>query len=164
MATPRYVTDKEYRSFRESVPPMVANAMDLGLLTGHSLSAILQLRWKDVEAIGKPREKWALIIGRIRSGNPRRLAITPTIEGVLKTCKLMLPHWPREFVFRLEDGGGVSVGEFNKIWNLYMRRWGGAGAASSRFSFRDIRVKALADQQSARRVTRRRTPRSGSTA
>ena len=161
MAARRLVTDKEFLSFRECVPRMVASVMDLGLLTGHSLSAILQLRWKDVEAIGRPREKWVLIVGRIRSGNPRRLAITPTIEGVLKTCKIMLPHWPREFVFRLEDGRGVSVKEFNMIWNLYMRRWGGVGPGSSRFSFRDIRIKALTDQQTVRRVSRRRTPRSG---
>ena len=164
MAAERYVTDHEFNSFHDRVPEVIAHAMDLSLLTGHGLSALLKLRWKDIEAIGLPRDKWMIVIGRIRSERPRKMKITTTIEEVLKACKRMRPHWPRVYVLRLDDGEGISVKEFKAMWNLYMRRWAGVGMGRPAFAFRDIRMKALADQQTSRTVARRRTPRSGSAA
>jgi len=156
----RYVTDESYREFKGRVPRVIALAMDLSLLTGHDLSALLELRWQDVKAIGLPRDKWVVEIGRLRSEKPRSLQIAAPLEQVLKSCKMMLPHWPREFVLRRDDGGGMSVKEFNAIWNLYMRRW--AGIDRPAFAFREIRTKALFDLQVARKAARRRTPRRGS--
>jgi integrase len=164
MASPRYVTDKELQSFRDCVPPILACAMDLGLLSGQDLSALLLLTWKDVKTVGVPREKWVLTLRRLRSDEPREVSITPSLEKVLKVCRVLPPNWPHQFVLRLDDGRGMSVKEFNVIWKLYMRRWVESGKERTPFAFRDIRIKVLTDQHDARRVSRRRTPRSGSSA
>ena len=161
MAAERYVTDHEFNAFHARVPEVIAHAMDLSRLTGHGLSALLKLRWKDIEVTGLPRDKWMIVIGRIRSERPRKMKLTMTIEDVLKACRRMKPYWPREYVLRLEDGDGISVKEFKAIWNLYMGRWAAVGMGRPAFAFRDIRMKALADHQTARSVARRRTPRSG---
>jgi hypothetical protein len=103
MASRRHVTDKELESYRACVPPMIACAIDLGLLTGHGLSALLVLTWKDVNTVGVPREKWVLRLRRIRSREPRTISITPSLERVLKRCRLLEPEWPHQYVIRLDD-------------------------------------------------------------
>jgi hypothetical protein len=164
MASPRYVTDKEFQSFRDCVPPIFACAMDFWMLTGHNLSALLLLTWKDVKTVGVPREKWVLTLRRLRSDEPRKISITPSLEKVLRVWRVLPPNWPHQFVLRLDDGRGLSVNEFNVIWNLYMKRWVESGKVRTPFAFRDIRIKTLTDQQDARRVSRRKTPRGGSAA
>ena len=159
MTSPRYVTDHEFFSFREVVPLVVASAMDLALLTGHDLAALLALTWKSVKAFGLPREQWAVEIERLFPGHPKSIYITADIETALKACKMMKPLWPREFVLRGKDGLQISEREFKAIWRKYMRRWVEVRDERTAFSFSDIRLKALSDQQDTKRVSRRRTPR-----
>lgn len=164
MARRRYLTDEEFHSFRTSAPPMFQCAMDLGLLTGSELAALLRLTWKDVKTIGVPRREWQMMVSRIRSDEPRKIPITPAIETVLKRCRVLEPNWPHNYVLRLDDGQGFSTRMFNRIWNLYMKGWVLLGNDRTAFAFSDVRIKALTEQQDARRVRRRRTPSGSSTA
>jgi hypothetical protein len=142
----RYLVDRDFNSFRASVPAVVRRAMELSLLTEHGLVAVLAIRWRDVETIGIARERWKVKVGGIRNISPKRLPITPALKGVLKACRVAGPDLPREYVLRLKDGYPLSVSDFNQIWNVYMRRWVARGEIRLAFSFADIRKKALADK------------------
>ena len=149
-----YLTDEDYSSFRGFAPELVEYGMDLSLYTGHGLASILALTWKDVHTVGVPRDQWEMSIAGLRGGK-RKIPITRPLEAVLKKCRVMEPNWPHQYVIRLEaDGKQLSVREFNMIWRLYMNRW--AESPTKQFSFQEIRMKALSDQQNARRVSRRR--------
>ena len=104
--------------------------------------------------MGVPRDRWEIVIAGV-GGAKRKIAITRQIETTLKKCRVMEPQWPHQFVIRFEaDGKRLSIKEFNLIWGLYMRRW--SALPTKQFLFSDIRLKALADSQSGRRVSRRR--------
>jgi hypothetical protein len=149
----RYVTDDDYRSFRDFAPELLKYAMDLSLHTGCGLAAILSLTWRDVHTVGVRRDRWEIVIAGL-SGAKRKIAITQQIESALRKCRVMEPNWPHQYVIRFEaDGERLSVKEFNLIWRLYMRRW--AASPTNQFSFHDIRAKALTDRQLSRRVSRR---------
>ena len=102
-----------------------------------------------------------LTLRRLRSGEPRTIPIAKKIDHILRVCRVMPPSWPHQYVLRFDDGLGISVKEFNVIWKLYMRRRVEVGKGRTPFAFRDIRIKALSDQQDARRTSRRRIPRRG---
>jgi len=156
MGDQRYLADKDFNSFKATVPIVIRNAMDLSRLTGQSLNALLELKWQHVEAIGLPRNRWSVTVGRIRSSHPKTMPISESLEEVLKACKRMKPDFPRQFVLRLENGLPMSCREFNSVWRLYMRRWVLSGTGRKPFSFADIRMKSLADRQYAGLVFRRR--------
>jgi hypothetical protein len=147
MAERRYLVDRDFNSFRSSAPQVVRRAMELSLLTEQGLGALLAFRWRDVQAIGVPRDRWKIVLGRVQSRVPKKLFIGHELEGVLKACRLAEPSLPREFVLRLEDGLPLALRDFNQLWDLYMRRWVARGELRVKFSFADIRKKALADKK-----------------
>jgi hypothetical protein len=104
--------------------------------------------------VGVRRDRWEIVIAGM-SGAKRKIAITRDIEITLRKCRVTEPNWPHQYVIRFEaDGKRLSIKEFNLIWGLYMQRW--SALPAKQFSFRDIRMKVLADRQSSRRISRRR--------
>jgi len=152
MVERRYLVDRDFNSFRAMVPAVVRQAMELSYLTGQGLTSLLALQWRDVKAIGLPRNQWTVDLGRVLSLCPRTIPISDALEAVLKDCKRMKPDLPRHFVLRLEDGYQITSGDFNGIWRIYMRRWKVRGEGRLAFSFGDIRKKVLADKNRGRSV------------
>lgn len=142
----RYVTNDEFDRFRALCCPQVQIAMDLALLTGQRQGDIIGLTWKQVRAIGLPRDKWHLEIDQGKTGKKLAIMISPALEVVLKRAKLMLPYWPREHVIRTKWGKRYSEDGFRALWQRNVRVWEKAG--NSRYHFHDLRAKSISDNQS----------------
>jgi len=142
----RYVTDEEFQAFRAGCCQAVQIAMDLALLTGQRQGDIIGLTWKQVRAIGLPRDKWHLEIDQGKTGKKLAIMISPALETVLKRAKLALPHWPRENVIRTKWGKAYTPDGFRALWQREVRRWEAAG--NSRWHFHDLRAKSISDNES----------------
>jgi integrase len=147
----RYVTTEEFDAFRATCCAQVQIAMDLALLTGQRQGDIVGLTWKQVRAIGLPRDKWHIEIDQGKTGKKLAIMISPAVETVLKRAKLMLPHWPREYVIRTNPKYGAkglrySEDGFRAMWQRSMRAWEDAG--NERWHFHDIRAKSISDNLS----------------
>jgi integrase len=142
----RYVTDEEFNAFRAICCPQVQIAMDLALLTGQRQGDLVRLTWKQIRAIGLPREQWHIEIDQGKTGKKLAVMISPTIETALKRAKVMLPHWPREHVLRTKWGKQYTEDGFRAMWQRYCRTWEKMG--HERFHFHDLRAKCISDNQS----------------
>ena len=141
----RYVTTDEFNRFRAICCPQVQIAMDLALLTGQRQGDIVGLRWKQVRAIGLPRDQWHIEIDQGKTGKKLAIMISPAVEDVLKRARMMLPHWPRETVIRTKWGQRYSEDGFRAMWQRYCREWENAG--NPRFHFHDLRAKSISDNE-----------------
>lgn len=147
----RYVTDEEFHAFRATCCDQIQIAMDLALLTGQRQGDIVGLTWKQVRAIGLPRDQWHIEIDQGKTGKKLAIMISPAIETVLKRAKLALPHWPRDNVIRTnrrtkdwqKTGQPYSPDGFRAMWQRHMRAWMKAG--NKNFHFHDIRAKSISD-------------------
>jgi integrase len=142
----RYVTTDEYDRFRAICCPQVQIAMDLALLTGQRQGDLVGLTWKQIKAIGLPRDQWHIEIDQGKTGKKLAIMISPDVETVLKRAKLMLPHWPREHVLRTKWGKAYTPDGFRAMWQRYCRLWEKAG--NPRFHFHDLRAKSISDNES----------------
>lgn len=156
----RYITDEEFNAFRATVCPQVQIAMDLALLTGQRQSDIVQMKWKQIKAIGVPRADWRIEIEQGKTGKKLAIMISPQLETVLKRAKMMPPEYPRDYVIRTNrrvgdcyknrnwerTGQPYSPDGFRAMWQRYMRAWMKKGHEN--FHFHDIRAKCISDNPS----------------
>jgi integrase len=142
----RYVTTDEFNRFRAICCPQVQMAMDLALLTGQRQGDIIRLTWKQVRAIGLPRDQWHIEIDQGKTGKKLAIMISPAVEAVLKRAKAALPHWPREHVIRTKWGKQYSEDGFRAMWQRYCRKWKAMG--NEIFHFHDLRAKSISDNES----------------
>jgi len=139
----RYVTTDEFNRFRAICCPQAQIAMDLALLTGQRQGDIVGLTWKQVRAIGLDRPDWHIEIDQGKTGKKLAIMISPAVETVLKRARMMLPHWPREYVIRTKHGERYTEDGFRAMWQRYCREWEKAG--NERFHFHDLRAKSISD-------------------
>ena len=80
----------------------------------------------------------------------------PKQKAVLARARGFLPHLPREYVLRKKDGQPFHENGFRAIWQHGMRRahkgikkrdgtWRKAPILADRFTFHDLRAKAVSD-------------------
>lgn len=152
----RYVTDDEYRIVWEAMPPRVQIAMDLALLTGQRQGDLLRLKWEHVteEGVLFAPQKTAKKVGK-----RLLVAMSPALEEVLTRARRLIPQLPREYVIRTEEGQPYTPEGFRAIWQRRMRAlakgrvYGRKGRKpiytppklASRFTFHDLRAKAVSD-------------------
>jgi integrase len=142
----RYVTTDEYNRFRATCGPQVQIAMDLAVIMGQRQGDLINLKWSQVKTLGLPREQWYVEVDQSKTGKELGILISPALETVLQRAKMMLPHWPREYVLRTKFGLGYTPDGFRAMWQRYCRAWGKAG--NPRFHFHDLRAKAGSDHKS----------------
>ncbi len=106
----RYVTDDDYRSFRDFAPELLKYAMELSLHPGCGLAAILSLTWKDVHTVGVRRDRWEMVTAGV-SGAKRKIAITQQIESALRKCRVMEPNWPHQICDPLRGRWQAAVSQ-----------------------------------------------------
>jgi hypothetical protein len=128
----QWVSDREIDSFKATAPIAVQLAIELTLVSGEGLSAILDLSWKDVDRL-------TVSFKRIRSEIRKSKQRSPSMAEVLLTARRVKPLWPRWHVLRLEDGNELTVPEFRTLWRLYMQRWVKRGTTREAFSIEDVR-------------------------
>jgi integrase len=138
-ARKRYVTDDEFKRFRELCRPQFQIAMDLALLTGQRQGDIIGLKWAQVK-------DGHIEIDQGKTGKKLAIVISKAVEEVLDRAWLLEPHWPREYVLRTKHGKRFTEDGFRAMWQRYCRQWEKAG--NPRFHFHDLRAKAISDNKS----------------
>jgi len=133
----RYVSDAEYATVRAAMPPRVQIAMDLALLTGQRQGDLLALRWAQVSEEG-------IFFQQGKTGKKLLVGLSPALSEVLERAKRLLPNLPREYVLRTRNGSPYAGEGFRAIWQRRMRRLVASGAVE-RFTFHDLRAKAVSD-------------------
>lgn len=145
----RYVTDKEFHGFRATCCAPIQIAMDLALLTSQRQGDILGMQWDQVKTMGMPRESWHIDLTQGKTGKHLGIGISPAIEQVLTRARMMKPDFPRDYVIRTNavNKRGLRFTEdgFRAMWQRAMNRWVKAGNA--RYTFHDIRAKAISDNK-----------------
>lgn len=130
----RYVSDKEYESFKFAAPLRVKLAMDLALLTGQRQGDLLGLKWSQIDDM-------AILFRQSKTGKKLAVAITPTLEAVLDQC-WMLPK-RSEYVITNTYGTRYTSEGFRAVWQRAMRIW--VRLDNQRFTFHDLRAKSASD-------------------
>lgn len=147
----RYVTDEEFQAVRALASPQLQVAMDLALLTGQRQGDIVGLTWKMVHTVGVPRKDWHIEVKQGKTGKHLGIMISPAIETVLRRARVMEPSWPHTHVLRTnprygKKGERYSADGFRAMWQRTMNKYVSGGG--KRFSFHDLRAKAISDNQS----------------
>lgn len=137
----RYVTDEEFRTVYEAMPPRVQVAMELALLTGQRQGDLLALRWESVSSEG-------VYFQQGKTGKRLLVGMSPALEAVLVRAKRMVPQLPREYVIRTAEGSPYTPEGFRAIWQRRMRRLVASGKLKARFTFHDLRAKSVSDSGS----------------
>lgn len=136
----RYISDEEFAVVRAMMPQRIKIAMDLAYLTGQRQKDILEWKWSDA-ADGFMR------VEQSKTGKRLDVRVSDTLALVLAEAKALKPDLPRVYIVR--QGKGKRAGQpytgggFRAIWQRIMKTYVEAGG--ERFTFHDIRAKAISD-------------------
>lgn len=139
----RYVTDAEYAAVYALMPPRVKIAMELSYLTAQRQKDILSWKWEDAEGL-------RMLVEQSKTGTRLAVRISERLALALALAKALKPDLPRVYIVR--QGKGKRAGQpytgggFRAIWQRIMKAYVEAGGL--RFTFHDIRRKALSDAKS----------------
>lgn len=136
----RYVTDAEYEAVYAIAPPRVQIMMELALRTYQRQGDLLSLKWEQVddEGVNFQQGKTGKRLRVKRKGAAK-------LNAVLARAQKLLPHLPREYVVRNRDGRAYTSEGFRAVWQRVMRKAMKTGALKERFTFHDLRAKAISD-------------------
>lgn len=124
-ARTRYLAFDESERLLKLCPSDLQRIVLIALRTGMRQTEIMQLCWKDIDAITNQ-----LLIRKSKSGKPRFIPLHPDVEEMLKT----LPR-TSEFIFPNRHGGpGIWDGALRFAWEEAMER-----AGIEDFRFHDLR-------------------------
>lgn len=136
----RYVTDAEYAAVYALMPSRVKIAMELSYLTAQRQKDILAWKWANADGL-------RMLIEQSKTGTRLAVRISERLALALALAKALKPDIPKEYIVR--QGRGDRAGQpytgggFRAIWQRIMRAHVAAGGV--RFTFHDIRRKALSD-------------------
>jgi integrase len=138
-ARSRLVTDAEFAAVYKLAKPKVQVAMDLALLTGQRQGDILSLKWSQITPEG-------ITLRQGKTGKRLMVEMSPALQAVLERARAFLPHLPREYVLRREDGKRYTPDGFRAMWQRTMGKFVAQGG--ERFTFHDLRGKSASDSGS----------------
>lgn len=136
----RYVTDAEYAAVYALAPPRVQIMMELALRTYQRQGDLLSLKWSQVDDEGVTFQQ-----GKTGKRLKVKRAGAVKLNAVLARAQKMLPHLPREYVVRNRHGKPYTGEGFRACWQRVMRKAVSTGAIKERFTFHDLRAKAISD-------------------
>jgi integrase len=119
----------------------VAVAADLALLTGQRRGDIVDLKWESVTDAG-------VYFKQSKTGRELLVRMSDTLRAVLDRAEKLLPHIPKVYVIRGEDGRQMDRDTFEYRWQSAMRSAIRDGAITERFHFHDLRAKSVSDSKS----------------
>lgn len=136
----RYVTDAEYAAVYARMPSRVKIAMELSYLTAQRQKDILEWKWSDADGL-------RMLIEQSKTGTRLAVRISERLALALALANALKPDIPKVYIVR--QGRGKRAGQpytgggFRAIWQRIMRAHVAAGGI--RFTFHDIRRKAISD-------------------
>lgn len=139
----RYVSHEEYAAVYALMPQRVQIAMELSYLTAQRQKDILAWKWADADGL-------RMLVEQSKTGTRLSVRISERLGAALTEAKTLKPDLPRVYIVR--QGKGKRAGQrytgggFRAIWQRIMAKYVAAGGV--RFTFHDIRRKALSDAKS----------------
>lgn len=137
----RYVTNEEYEIVWNAASPRVRVAMDLARRTGQRQGDILSLKWSEVTPEGVKFQQG-------KTGKKLLVARGPKLDEVLARARLLLPQIDiGGYVLRTRQGKPYTSEGFRAMWQRLVRRVTEKGLLKERFTFHDLRAKAVSDSK-----------------
>lgn len=135
----RYVTDAEYTALHQFAKPRIRLAMDLALLTGQRQGDLITLPFKNVSAEG-------ILFRQGKTGKRLLVGMSPALQEVIDRARAMTPVVQiGGYVIRTRLGTPYTSEGFRACWQRTMRRAMRKGVLEERFTFHDLRAKAVSD-------------------
>ena len=135
----RYVSDKEYAAFYQSVGRRLQVAMDLALLTGQRQGDLLSLQYANVSQDG-------VLFRQSKTGKRLLVGLSPALSAVIERARRMEPIGGS--VIRTRRGMPYTSEGFRACWQRAIRRALQTGVLQERFTFHDLRAKSVSDSTS----------------
>lgn len=134
----RYVTDAEYEAVYRLASPRVQIMMELALRTYQRQGDLLSLKWEQVTPEG-------VLFRQGKTGKRLLIRRAPKLDAALERASKLLPDIPKVYVVRSRKGIAYTSEGFRAVWQRLLRRALRCGAISERFTFHDLRAKAISD-------------------
>lgn len=135
----RYITDEEFEAIHRIMPVRQQIAMELAYLCGQRQGDVLKLKWEDCGEEG-------IAFRQSKTGQGRLVLYSDKLRETLAKAKMIVPQLPREYVVHTRNGTRYTSQGFRACWQRYMRRALDKGLLKKRFTFHDIRAKAVSDE------------------
>lgn len=134
----RYVTDAEYQALYAFAKPRVQIMMELALRTYQRQGDLLTLKWEQVTPEG-------VLFRQGKTGKRLMIRRAPKLDAALERAQGLLPHIPKVYVVRSRKGSPYTSEGFRACWQRLMRMAIMKGVIKERFTFHDLRAKAISD-------------------
>ncbi len=132
----RYITDQEFESVKKIASDLISTVMDFAYITALRKGDILTLRLNQITDEGV----W---ITQSKTGSKQLYEWTNGLHDVVNRAKQLKRPIRGLYLFCTRQGQPYSSSGFKAMWQRVQVKWAESGG--TRFTFHDIRAKALTD-------------------
>jgi integrase len=132
----RYITDQEFSAVKNIASELIQIVMDFAYITALRKGDILRLRLDQITNEG-------ILITQSKTGSKQLYEWTDGIHDVVGRAKALKRPLRGLHLFCTRQGQPYSDNGFKAMWNRVQVKWAESGG--QRFTFHDIRAKALTD-------------------
>ena len=132
----RYITDEEFDAVKQIASELIATVMDFAYITALRKGDILNLRLDQITDEG-------IWIKQSKTGTKQLYEWTMGLIEVVNKAKQLKRPIRGLYLFCTRQGQPYSDTGFKAMWNRVQLKWAARGG--KRFTFHDIRAKALTD-------------------
>lgn len=132
----RYITDNEFESVKIIASDLIATVMDFAYITAMRRGDILKLRLDQITHEG-------IWVKQSKTGSKQLYEWTNGLIEVVDRAKSLKRPIRGLYLFCTRQGQPYSDTGFKAMWNRVQVKWAESGG--NRFTFHDIRAKALTD-------------------
>ena len=132
----RYITDHEFESVKNIASDLIATVMDFAYITAMRRGDILKLRLDQITDEG-------IWIKQSKTGSKQLYEWSNGLIEVVDRAKALKRPIRGLYLFCTRQGQPYSDTGFKAMWNRVQVKWAESGG--QRFTFHDIRAKALTD-------------------
>lgn len=132
----RYISDQEFEAVKKLSSELIAIVMDFAYITAMRRGDILKLRLDQITNEG-------IWIKQSKTGSKQLYEWTDGLIEVVNKAKALKRPIQGLYLFCTRKGQPYSDTGFKAMWNRVQVKWANSGGV--RFTFHDIRAKALTD-------------------
>lgn len=132
----RYISDQEFEAVKKLSSELIAIVMDFAYITAMRRGDILKLRLDQITDEG-------IWIKQSKTGSKQLYEWTDGLTEVVNRAKALKSPIRGLYLFCTRKGQPYSDTGFKAMWNRVQVKWAESGG--QRFTFHDIRAKALTD-------------------
>lgn len=132
----RYITDHEFEAVKKIASELIGVVMDFAYITAMRKGDILRLRLEQISEEG-------IWIKQSKTGSKQLYEWTAGLTDTVNRARALKRPIRGLYLFCIRQGQPYSDSGFKAIWNRVQLKWASQGG--ERFTFHDIRAKALTD-------------------